>query len=288
MSTATTDSGPSASGTPPPATMPPALLERTVPLNPFVRRVPTARQIRFLELECLDALYGGAAGGGKSEALLMAALQFAAVPGYAALLLRRTFADLKLPGALIDRSRELLAGTPARWNAREHRWRFPAGSTLQFGYCDRDGDEDRYRSSEFQFIGLDEATQFTDRQLRFLFSRLRRRRAIPVPLRYRLGSNPGGVSHEFVKARYVAPGTPGKVFVPARLADNPYLDRRQYVESLTEVDPLDAAAVARRGLGRRGRRAVPAGVVQVVPAGTASSSCWTPGSGSCRPGGPCS
>jgi predicted phage terminase large subunit-like protein len=216
------------------------MLERTLVHNPLIPHLPTPRQIRFLELECLDALYGGAAGGGKSDALLMAGLQFAAVPGYSALVLRRTFADLKLPGALIDRSDEWLRGK-ARYNAQEHRWRLPAGGTLQFGYCDHEGDEQRYRGSEFQFIGLDEATQFTETQLRFLFSRLRRRRSIPVPLRYRLGSNPGGPGHEFVKGRYIKPGTRGKAFVPASLADNPYLDQGQYLTSLAELDPLTRA-----------------------------------------------
>lgn len=171
----------------------------------------------------------------------MAGLQFVMVPGYSAILFRRTFADLKLPGALIDRSREWLTGTGAMWNAQEHRWRFPDGASLQFGYCDHDGDEDRYRSSEFQFIGLDEGTQFTEKQIKFFFSRLRRRIDIPVPLRYRMGTNPGGPSHEFIKRRYIKPGTPGKRFIPAKLADNPHIDRAQYLKSLMELDPLTRA-----------------------------------------------
>lgn len=217
--------------------MPLELLERTLAGNPYIPHMPTERQLAFLELECLDALYGGSAGGGKSDGLLMAALQFAEVPGYAALLLRRTFADLKLPGALIDRSFSWLKDK-AHWNAQEHRWRFKNGATLQFGFADKEGDEERYRSSEFQFIGFDEGTQFSERQIRFLFSRLRRLAEINVPLRFRLASNPGGISHEFIKKRYIKPGTPGKAFIPASLKDNPYLDRQQYVESLMEVDPL--------------------------------------------------
>lgn len=211
----------------------------TILENPLIPRdrLPTVPQLRFLTLEGLDALYGGAAGGGKSDALLMAALQFCELPGYAALLMRRSFADLALPGALMDRAREWLSGK-ARWNTQEHRWRFPSGSTLQFGYCDRDSDVYRYQSSEFQFIGLDEATQFSEFQMRFLFSRLRRRHSIPVPLRFRLASNPGGVGHEWVKKRYVNPGTVGKEFVPARLTDNPHLDQDAYRLSLAELDPF--------------------------------------------------
>lgn len=202
--------------------------------------MPTTPQLRFLRLECLDALYGGAAGGGKSSALLMAALMFAEVPGYSALILRRTFADLKLPGALMDRAHEWLSGTGARWNSQEHRWRFPSGASLQFGYCEAERDVYRYQSSEFQFIGLDEATQFTEFQLRYLFSRLRRRTEIPVPLRYRLASNPGGPGHEFVRKRYIREPE-GRAYVPARLADNPHLDRKAYEKALDELPPVERA-----------------------------------------------
>jgi predicted phage terminase large subunit-like protein len=208
-------------------------LERTVRDNPLIPHTPTVRQIKFLELECLDALYGGAAGGGKSDALLMGALQFFEVPGYAALIVRRTLADLRLPGGLIDRSLEWFRGTGARWNGQEHRWRLPWGSTLQFGYCDHEGDEGRYFSSEFQYVGIDEAGQLTERQLRFFFSRLRRRVGIPVPLRNRLGTNPGGPGHDFIKRRYVTGPRP---FVPAHLSDNPHIDRAEYARSLMELD----------------------------------------------------
>ena len=69
-------------------------------------------------------------------------------PGYAAFLFRRTFADLSLPGALIDRSHDWLGGTAARWNGNDHNWTFPSGAVLQFGYCNHLGDERRYKSSE--------------------------------------------------------------------------------------------------------------------------------------------
>lgn len=219
------------------------LIEQTVARNPYIQQIPTERQLAFLELECRDALFGGAAGPGKSSALLMAALQFVdLVPGYAALIVRRHFADLKLPGGLIDRSLEWLGPLQkqglCKYNPQEHRWRFRSGATLQFGYADKDGDEQRYHGAEFQFIGLDEAVQLGESQIKFFFERLRRREGINVPLRMRLGTTPGGVSHEFLKRRYVKPGTPGKVFIPARIGDNPHLHAEEYVESLAEVDPL--------------------------------------------------
>lgn len=166
----------------------------------------------------------------------MAALQFAMVPGYAALILRRTLPELRLPGGLIDRAFDWLHGK-AQYSAQDHRWRFPSGATLQFGYCELERDVHRYQSSEFQFVGMDEATQFTEKQLRYLFSRLRRRADIPVPVRYRLASNPGNVGHEFVKDRYIT-HPEQRVFIPARLDDNPHIDRGQYLESLANLDPI--------------------------------------------------
>src|SRR5215813_2487649 len=74
----------------------------------------SAKQTAFLALDCLEAGYGGAAGGGKSDAILAGALQYVDVPGYAALILRRSFSDLALPGAAMARSKEWLSGK-ARW-----------------------------------------------------------------------------------------------------------------------------------------------------------------------------
>jgi phage terminase large subunit-like protein len=172
----------------------------------------------------------------------MAALQFCdLVPGYAALIVRRHFADLKLPGGLIDRSLSWLR-EKAKWNPQEHRWRFKSGATLQFGYADKEGDEERYHGSEYQFVALDEGVQFTEKQIKFFAGeRIRRKEGINVPLRFRIGTTPGGVGHEFLKRRYIKPGTPGKVFVPATLKDNPHLNQEEYVESLAEVDPLRRA-----------------------------------------------
>lgn len=215
------------------------ILDRTLAHNPYIPELPFQRQIEFLELECQDALFGGAGSGGKSSALLMAALMFAQVPGYSALIVRRNFTDLKLPGGLIDRSIDWLNKKPgAKWNAQENRWRFREGSTLQFGYADKEGDEQRYHGAEFQFIGIDEACQFTEKQLKFFFERLRRKVEITAPLRMRLATTPGGVGHQYIYKRYVNPGSPGKAFIPATIHDNAAVDKDQYILSLAELDPI--------------------------------------------------
>src|SRR6266487_4526436 len=91
------------------------------------------QQALFLLLDCREAFYGGAAGGGKTWALLAAALQYVDVPGYAALLLRRTFPQLSQPGQLIATSKEWLGPTDAVWNEQQKEWRFPSGAVLKVG-----------------------------------------------------------------------------------------------------------------------------------------------------------
>ncbi len=160
------------------------------------------------------------------------------VPKYAALIFRKSYSDLILPGALMDRAREWLSGTDAGWKESEKTWHFPSGATLTFGYLDNDADVYRYQSSEFQFIGFDELTQFKEFQYRYLFSRLRRLQASETPLRMRAASNPGGVGHDWVKQRFITEGKEKqRPFIPATLDDNPFLDREQYVKSLENLDP---------------------------------------------------
>lgn len=188
-----------------------------------------------------EALYGGAAGGGKSDALLMAALMYVDVPGYSAILFRRTYTDLSLPDALMDRSHQWLNGTAAKWNDRDKRWIFPSGATLSFGYLESERDKYRYQSAAFQFIGFDELTQFTESQYLYLFSRLRRVESLDVPLRMRAASNPGGVGHDWVNRRFNCDGRQLGEFPPfirATLDDNPHLDRDEYRESLSYLDPV--------------------------------------------------
>jgi predicted phage terminase large subunit-like protein len=144
-------------------------------VEPYVKHIPHPAQMVYLSLNVREALYGGAAGGGKSDALLMAALQYVDVPGYSALILRRTWPDLVLPGAIMDRAKSWLANTPAKMHDGGRSYTFPSGAKLQFGYLARDDDKFRYQSAEFQFIGFDELTQW-DREetYDYMFSRIRR------------------------------------------------------------------------------------------------------------------
>src|ERR1700730_18586686 len=80
------------------------------PINRFIPHTSTPPQAAFVMLDCLESVYGVPGGGGKSDALLMSGLQYADVPGYHALIIRRNVADLTLPNALLDRARGWLRG----------------------------------------------------------------------------------------------------------------------------------------------------------------------------------
>lgn len=207
-----------------------------------------------------EILYGGAGGGGKSDALLMTCLQHVETPGYAALYLMPSLTDLSQPKAGISRAREWFSLTPTlpHWAHYSKTWTFPSGATLTFGYLENEGDEQRYRSAEYQTIVFDELTRFRELPYRFLFSRLRKLRNANVPLRMRAATNPGGKGHEWVKGRFVPEDylrTPtddrfdklwwreNRLFIPARLQDNPHLDEAEYRRSLAEMDPISRAQI---------------------------------------------
>ncbi len=105
-----------------------------------------------------EALFGGAAGGGKSVYLLLAALQFIDWPEYRALILRRTFPQLKIAEGLLDLANEWLGhqaegvdtvgGLPTRW-------RFPSGAVLDFGHCQYLKDRTQYQGGAYHFVGFD-------------------------------------------------------------------------------------------------------------------------------------
>lgn len=95
---------------------------------------------------------------------MTAAPAYVDVPGCAALLFRRSYADLGLPGALMGRAREWLTPMAARWNAHDHVWTFPSEATMTFGYVETENDRFRCQPAEFQFIAFDDLTQSTESQ----------------------------------------------------------------------------------------------------------------------------
>lgn len=212
--------------------------------NPYLPHDLHPKQLEFLNLPQREALFGGAAGGGKTDALLGGALVYATRPRFSALILRRTFPSLRLRGSIMDRAREWLQPTDAHWEGDNSRWRFPSGATLQFGYCDADTDLDRYKSAEFHYIAIDELTEWPKGWYEFLFSRLRRLKGDDTPIKMRAASNPDGIGAEWVRQRFGIPlnevvdkplVSGDRAFLPARAEDNPSLDLEEYEKSLEQM-----------------------------------------------------
>lgn len=208
----------------------------------------TPKQTRFLAYEGREALFGGAAGGGKSVAILLAALQYAEEPGYAALILRRTYKQLAKADSILTKAKDWLLPLAPRvkWNGDDHKFTFPSGATIEFGHMEREESKYNYQGGAWAFCGVDEATQFTEPMLAYPRTRLRRPAGSLMPIRWRGASNPGGVGHDYVKARYVKddrgrdPTTEDRRFFRATIADNPHVDRADYATQLRDsgVDPL--------------------------------------------------
>lgn len=205
--------------------------------------VAQPKQREFLRAPEKEVVYGGAAGGGKTDALLIHAIRVnVKYPGAGGLFFRRSFRDLDEPGAAIPRSHELLAGI-AQWRGDAHRWDFPNGSRLQFAHLDSEKSIYKYQGAQLDWLCWDELTQFKEAEYDYLRSRMRTR--IPgLRTTIRAATNPGGVGHAWVKRTFIDPAPSGGSFeitdpkgqptgrlgrfVPARVEDN---------QRLLEADP---------------------------------------------------
>lgn len=239
----------------------------------YIPHKPYAKQLAFLMLPQREAFYGGAAGGGKSDALLMGALQWVDTPGYSAILFRKKYTD----NSLIPRAKEWLAGTDAVFKGGQTHGRgphfvFPSGAILEFGHCDHEGAIVRYQGYEYQYIGFDEVTHFFLEEYTYMFTRLRKPQCQEhkknpnpecplcreysalnrIPLRIRCASNPGCVGHKWVKDRFrieldrktglFLGKDPTRPYVPAFFTDNKALDIAEYEASFdqADLDPVTA------------------------------------------------
>ncbi len=255
-----------------------SLLQRRVP-SKWCPHTPHLTQLIFLGIDDLEALFGGAAGGGKSDALLMAALQYVDQPNYAALILRRQAVDLEKKDSILDRAKKWWLPLGVKYQARHRRFTFPSGATIEFGHLQNPDDVTNYQSAAFNYIAFDELTQFTPDQYLYMFSRLRRAAESDIPSRVRSASNPGGanllwyrerfMSIEF--ARQIIEGTNAPTyvrhcrlrngdeyrrwFVPSMLEDNPSLDIAEYERALGALDIVEWSRL-RKGnwlIGKAGR-----------------------------------
>ena len=203
-------------------------------------------QTEFLAAAETDVLYGGAAGGGKSYAMLVDPLRYAHRAAHRALIIRRSMPELR---ELIDKSRELYpkAFPGCKYREVEKLWNFPSGAKIEFGFLERDADVYRYQGQAYSWIGFDEITHLpTEFSWNYLASRLRTTDSEIVPY-MRCTANPGGVGAHWVKNRYILPSEPDtsfvgkdgltRKFIPARLEDNPFLAMDGRYEKMLKALP---------------------------------------------------
>ena len=204
---------------------------------------PQPRQAALMRRWEDEALYGGAAGGGKSDCALAEALRQIDIPHYRGLILRKTYPQLS---ELIDRSGELYKAAikGAKYNDSKHYWSFPSGAKIYFGSMQHTKDRVNYQGKRYDFIDFDELTQFTWDEYSYLFSR-NRPNGPGTRCYMRAQANPGGVGHGWVKERFITPAPPmttmweefkirypdghevlkrkSRIFVPSTVFDNSIL-----------------------------------------------------------------
>ena len=204
---------------------------------------PQPRQKIFMQRRENEALYGGAAGGGKSDCAIAEALRQVHIPHYRGLILRKTYPQLS---EMIDRSREIY--TPsfpnAKYNEQKHCWTFPSGAKIYFGAMQHTDDRTNYQGKRYDFIDFDELTHFTWDEYSYLFSR-NRPNGPGTRCYIRAQANPGGIGHGWVKERFITPAPPmtpiydeikivfpdgktqlrrqSRIFVPSSIFDNKIL-----------------------------------------------------------------
>ena len=200
----------------------------------------------FLAAGETDVLYGGAAGGGKSYAMLVDPLRYAHRSAHRGLIIRRSMPELR---ELIDKSRELYpkAFPGCKYKEVEKLWNFPSGAKIEFGFLERDADVYRYQGQAYSWIGFDEITHLpTEFSWNYLASRLRTTDP-EITCYMRCTANPGGAGATWVKKRYIDPSPPHesfegsdgltRKFIPARLQDNPYLATDGRYEKMLKALP---------------------------------------------------
>lgn len=236
-----------------------AELLRLSPLANYGRMpiLPHPRQREFLDLTCEEALYGGACGGGKTQALLMYLAEGIHIPEYSGIFFRRTLIQhMKSNDSPITKSHSLFRPMGGRYNSSKFKWTFPSGATIEFGNLTHKESELNYQGAAYHRVAFDELTQFSEHQYTYLFSRMRMLKDFPIRMGIRAASNPGGPGHVWVKSRFITAesekqireinydlpspkgfvfwSTSERAFVPARVADNPSLNIPDYITRMRD------------------------------------------------------
>lgn len=229
---------------------------------------PTPRQAEFLAASEKEVLYGGAAGGGKTDGIIIDSLGLAQrateYSSYRAVIFRRTYKELT---DLIDRAREVIgiANPGAVYNQVDHCFKFPSGAKLTLDHMHHPQDRYKHRGRAYQYIGWEELTLWSsDVEYVYLKSRLR---SVETRLDcyIRATTNPDGPGQGWVKKRWAIPNEGTATcfhvevvdevtgerfvewlrFIPALLTDNPYLSQTDYRIALLRLPPEEREALLR-------------------------------------------
>ena len=225
---------------------------------------PQSRQEAFMSRAEDEALYGGAAGGGKSDALVIEATRQVHIPHYKALILRKTYPQLT---ELIEKSQRYypLAFPKAKYNISEHTWYFPSGAKIVFGSMQHSKDKLNYQGKAYDFVAFDELTHFTYDEYIYLSSR-NRANGKGTKVYMRATANPGGIGHGWVKDRFITAAKPmttiweavkiavngkaetrhkSRIFVPSSVFDNKILleNDPNYLTRLATLPEADKKAL---------------------------------------------
>jgi hypothetical protein len=195
-------------------------------MNIVIPYKPQPRQCKYHQAKGYDELlYGGAAGGGKSEATIWDALKYALKhPHSRQIIFRRTFPDLQR--SIIMRTLQVYPKELGKYNQSKHEWVFINGSVIELAYWDNDSNYMNYQGAEYDVIRWEELTQFEERWYTYMLSRLRGSR--PYPRSVKSTTNPGGVGHSWVKRRFIDIGPPEQMHDVQMEDDNgnPLMDYR--------------------------------------------------------------
>ncbi len=216
-----------------------AALARTPPVETIWEAQP--RQAALISCTVFEIFFGGARGGGKTDAVLGDFLEHADAYGVNAigLMIRRSLRELS---ETIERSKTIYLPLGWRYQEQKAMWTAPNGARLKFAYLERDSDAEGYQGHSYTRLYVEEIGNFpSDRPILKLMATLRSGAGVPVG--FRATGNPGGPGHHWVKARYIDPAPTGwrilkdsvsgleRVFIPSKLGDNQYLGE-SYVAQL--------------------------------------------------------
>jgi hypothetical protein len=194
------------------------------------------QQAALISCPVFEVFFGGARGGGKTDAVLGDFIVHADLYGEhaIALMVRRTRTELV---ETIERSKQIYGPLGAVYHTQDSMWRFPNGARLRFAYLERDADADAYQGHSYTRVYVEEIGNFPS-PVPILKLMATLRSGAGVPCGFRATGNPGGPGHQWVKARYIDPAPLGwkviktryaegverdRVYIPSRLKDNKYL-----------------------------------------------------------------